>query len=111
MSRDGTVKEPTGEPKHKPVKQLDRWRASHLNELELCLQAAISIRDNSATSARDKNEAIKTIARMIGALQPDKRAIPTTPVQSASERRSVDSKEREELDQLLDSLNHGNTKG
>jgi hypothetical protein len=41
-------------------------------EMEDCLKIAKQIRDNTKASSRDRNEAIKTIARMVGGLTPDR---------------------------------------
>ena len=49
------------------------FRKKHYQaEMEENIKIAKSIRDNPEASARDRNEAIKTIARMVGGLTPDR---------------------------------------
>jgi hypothetical protein len=55
---------------------LSDWRAANWGELNRCLATAIEIRDTS-DEPRDRNEANKTILRMLGALS-------TRPSDSAS---------------------------
>lgn len=51
---------------------LKQFRETHMQELEKCMVEACKIRDDKKATARDKNEAIKIIARLLSALQPDK---------------------------------------
>ena len=51
---------------------LKQFREDNIKELDECLRVACSIRDNKTATARDKNEAIKIIARLLSALQPDR---------------------------------------
>ena len=51
---------------------IDAFRKKHIKELETNMAVAVSIRDDVEASPRDRNEAIKTISRMLGALQPDR---------------------------------------
>jgi len=48
------------------------FRERHIKELETSMKVACSIRDDKKATARDKNEAIKIIARLLSALQPDR---------------------------------------
>jgi len=69
--------EPT---KDEQAQALSEWRAAHWDELENCLKTAIAIRD-TASEPRDRNEANKTILRMLGALstRPSDSASPNDP--------------------------------
>lgn len=51
---------------------LEEWRRKYFDQLDQNMTVLISIRDADKTSAKDKNEACKTIARHLGALQPDR---------------------------------------
>jgi len=51
---------------------LKEFREKNIGELEECLRVAKTIRDSKTATARDKNEAIKIIARLLSALQPDR---------------------------------------
>ena len=51
---------------------LSEFRAKYFHELENSLRVAIDIRDDTETSARDRNEANKFIARLLDAIAPDK---------------------------------------
>jgi len=58
------------------------FRKKHFKEMEINLKVAKSIRDNPDAIAKDRNEAIKIISRMLGSLVPEKiepkaRATPT----------------------------------
>ena len=55
---------------------LASWRAKHFSQLELSLQAAIQIRDDPGTRAKERIEAIKTIGRLLDAMSPEK-VVPT----------------------------------
>jgi len=48
------------------------FRERHIKELEKSMKVACQIRDDKKATARDKNEAIKIIARLLSALQPDR---------------------------------------
>ena len=51
---------------------LKEWREKHFKELEINLTVAKTIRDNGDATSKDRNEAIKTISRLLGALQPER---------------------------------------
>ena len=51
---------------------LKQFREDNIGELDTCLKVACTIRDSKVASSRDKNEAIKIIARLLSALQPDR---------------------------------------
>ena len=56
------------EPTKEQIDQsLAEWREANWGELDACLKVARSIRDNEKASPRDRNEAIKSIARLLGA--------------------------------------------
>ena len=59
-------------PKTKLAEDLAKWRQKHFAELEKNLTVAITVRDNEEATDRDRNEAIKTISRLLGGLQPDR---------------------------------------
>lgn len=55
------------EPTKEQIDQsLAEWREAHWGELDACLRVAKSIRDNEKATPRDRNEAIKSIARLLG---------------------------------------------
>lgn len=51
---------------------LRQFREDNIGELDKCLEVACAIRDDKKATARDKNEAVKIIARLLSALQPDR---------------------------------------
>ena len=59
-------------PKTRLAEDLAIWRKKHFAELEKNLTTAISVRDNTDATDRDRNEAIKTISRLLGGLQSDR---------------------------------------
>lgn len=61
-------KEPR-EPKEKQL--LSEWRRSHWAELDKTIATLVSIRDDDSKSARDRTEAGKAIARMVGGMAPE----------------------------------------
>lgn len=80
------------EPTKEQMEQsLAEWREAHWGELDTCLKVAKSIRDNEQASPRDRNEAIKTITRMLGALS-------TRPSDSA--RQGTPSKSKQNPDEM-----------
>ena len=52
------------------------FRKKYIGELEKCLTVAMEVRDDSTASHRDRNEAVKTISRLLGSLQPERIAPP-----------------------------------
>jgi len=76
------------------------FRKKHFKEMEINLKVAKSIRDNPDAIAKDRNEAIKIISRMLGSLVPEKiepkaRATPT------DKQKQLTAKEKAEVDSLL----------
>lgn len=61
MSRDKLYKETLAE-----------WRRKHFKEMDANLKINIEIRDNTNEKAKDRIDASKTIARMLGTLAPEK---------------------------------------
>ena len=51
---------------------LAEWRAKHFKEMDKNLEINIAIRDNPNEKAKDRIDASKTIARMLGTLAPEK---------------------------------------
>ena len=48
------------------------FRKKYIGELEKCLKVAMEVRDDPSASHRDRNEAVKTISRLLGSLQPER---------------------------------------
>lgn len=57
--------EPTAQEREQA---LAGWRDANWHELDACLSVAKAIRDNPEAQPRDRNEANKTIVRMLGAM-------------------------------------------
>lgn len=51
---------------------VDEWRKEHRDELDRTLAVLISIRDDPDEKSKDRVDASKAIARMLGGLAPDK---------------------------------------
>ena len=67
----------TDDKKKAHKEALDEFRRKHMGELESNLQVLIGIRDDPEATDRNKIEAIKAIARMLSALQPDRQVAKT----------------------------------
>ena len=52
--------------------RLAEWRQKHFEQMKTNMKVAIEIRDDSTAKAKDRIDAIKTIARMLGTLAPEK---------------------------------------
>jgi len=73
---------------------LAEFRAKHFKEeMNRNLEVAREIRDNPENSAKDRNEALKSISRMLGALAPEK-------VSPISKPKKSKKEELTELDKL-----------
>ena len=70
------------------------FRKKYIGELEKCLEVAIEVRDNKDATPRDRNEAVKTISRLLGSLQPERIAPPT---KKASAKEAELPKAKQEL--------------
>jgi hypothetical protein len=79
---------------------VNRWRADHKDELDKTLNVLIGIRDDIEQKAKDRIDAGRSIARMLGSMAPereeDKKAAPVKP--------SIKSAVEEGLEQLLAKL-------
>jgi hypothetical protein len=94
--------EPT---KDERAQALSEWRAAHWDELENCLKTAIAIRD-TASEPRDRNEANKTILRMLGALstRPSDSASPSEPTKGSghtTKESGMTQAEIEDIESLI----------
>jgi len=70
------------------------FRKKYIGELEKCLKVAIEVRDDKKASPRDRNEAVKTISRLLGSLQPERIA---PPQKQTSAKEAELPKEKQEL--------------
>ena len=52
--------------------RLAEWRQAHFKEMKTNMEVAIQIRDDREAKVKDRIDAIKTIARMLGTLAPEK---------------------------------------
>jgi hypothetical protein len=81
----------------KPDALVAKWRADHKDELDKTLNVLISLRDDVNESAKNRIDAGRSIARMLGSLAPereeDKKAAPVKPV--------IKSKVEDDLEELL----------
>jgi hypothetical protein len=63
---------------------VNQWRADHKDELDKTLNVLIGIRDDLNESAKNRIDAGRSIARMLGSMAPereeDKKAAPVKPV-------------------------------
>ena len=65
------------------------WRNDHKDELNRTLEVLIGIRDNPEEKSRDRIDAGRSIARMLGALAPEREAAGTKKkevIKTATER-------------------------
>jgi hypothetical protein len=76
------------------------WRDRHKGELEKSLKVAMAIRDDSLAKDKDKVDAIKTIARMLGGLAPE-RGSKSSSVSSASDTLKTTPEEDKMLGDIL----------
>jgi hypothetical protein len=81
----------------KPDALVAKWRADHKDELDKTLNVLISLRDDVNESAKNRIDAGRSIARMLGSMTPereeDKKAAPVKPV--------IKSKVEDDLEELL----------
>jgi len=87
----------------KKAEDLAAWRKEHFKELEECLKVAKAIRDNSEAKDRDRIDAIKSIARMLAALAPERMAVPKT--NAGEESKDLNAEESALLNDLLHDIN------
>lgn len=81
------------------IRGLSEWREKHFEELDANMRVATEIRDNPDSSARDKNEAIKAIARMMGIMGNERPKAPGAATQGKAwpELTEAEHKKLEEL--------------
>ena len=82
-------------------KDLQEWRKSHFQELEVCMNVAKEIRDDVESGAKNRIEAVKIIARLLDALKPEKGEKKPVIQTSGSNKPALDKKHQEQLDKLL----------
>jgi len=76
------------------------FRKKHFKEMEINLQVAKSIRDNPNEAAKNRNEAVKIISRMLGSLVPEK-IEPKAKVVPTDKDKQLTKKEKAEVESLL----------
>jgi len=73
------------------------WRVSHKDELDKTLDVLIKIRDDESQAAKNRIDAGRAIARMLGALAPEKET------EAKAKERSA-PKLKDELEQGLEEV-------
>jgi hypothetical protein len=82
---------------------LAEWRKTNFAETQKCLDVAKSIRDDTGASNKDRIEAVKSIARLLGSLAPERIAAPKG--SSGDENKALSQEETSLLDGLLHDIN------
>jgi len=82
------------------VPGLNEWRRTHFAELDANLAVARLIRDDPQASNRDRNEAVKSIARMMG-IMGNERPKESVSSKDKAERTELTAAESAELERLL----------
>lgn len=77
------------------------FRKKHFKEMEKNLEVARSIRDNPDEAAKNRNEAVKIISRMLGSLVPEK-IEPKSTAPPAAKERQLTKEEIADLNKQLD---------
>ena len=86
-------------------KDLAEWRQRHFKELEECMNVAKAIRDDPEAGAKERIEAVKIIARLLAALQPEKEDKKAKVIQSSGEgKAALDPALKARLDKLIGSV-------
>ena len=75
------------------------FRKKYIGELEKCLKVAMEVRDDPSASHRDRNEAVKTISRLLGSLQPER--IAPAKSDAKSNTPSLSEAEQEEIERQI----------
>lgn len=83
----------------KKAGDLAAWRKANFKEIQKCLEVARAIRDDAEASNKDRIEAIKSIARMLAALAPER--IAATKGTTGDENKELTQDESSLLDDLL----------
>ena len=73
------------------------WRLEHKDELNKTLEVLISIRDNLDEKSKDRIDAGRSIARMLGALAPEKE-------EAAKKRAQESPKVKSDLEEQLEGV-------
>ena len=76
---------------------LAAFRKKHFQEMEINLQVAKSIRDDPEKAAKNRNEAVKIISRMLGSLVPEK-IEPKAKATPTKKDKELTPKEKAEID-------------
>jgi hypothetical protein len=87
----------------KKLDNLAEWRKVNFSETQKCLDVAISIRDNTDCGDKERIEAVKVIARLLGSLAPERIAAPKG--SSGDENKALSQEETSLLDGLLHDIN------
>jgi hypothetical protein len=87
----------------KKSETLVEWRKANFDETQKCLDVAISIRDNEDCGDKERIEAVKVIARLLGSLAPER--ISATKGSSGDENKALSQEETSLLDGLLNDVN------
>jgi len=89
--------------KSKRTESLAEWRKTNFGETQKCLEVAIRVRDAKETGDKERIEAVKVIARLLGSLAPDRMATPKG--SSGDENKALSQEETSLLGDLLNDVN------
>jgi len=89
--------------KSKRTESLAEWRKTNFGETQKCLEVAIRVRDAKETGDKERIEAVKAIARMLGSLAPERIATPKGTAGDETKELTLDEQTR--LDNLLHDAN------
>lgn len=103
---DGQKKTDNKEVKGKRRDIVAAWREKHLHELDKTLEVWKSVRDDPGASDKDRIEAGKSIARLLGAMSPEPAKAGDKVVSEAGKIETPKHKPEVEKDlaELLDSI-------
>lgn len=82
---------------------LVEWRKTNFGETQKCLEVAIKVRDADETGDKERIEAVKVIARLLGSLAPERMAAPKG--SSGDENKALSPEETSLLGSLLNDIN------
>ena len=87
--------------------ELLKFRFKYIKEMDNSMKVAISIRDNDDAKDKDKNEAMKYIARSLGGLTPETVTKSTAQVATFSKEQLKMPKVSKEVQDRLDGFLEG----
>ena len=90
--------------KSKRTENLAEWRKANFKEIQKCLEVARAIRDDTEASNKDRIEAIKSIARMLAALAPERMS--ATKNIKGDESKELTQDEANLMDGLINDINN-----